>query len=56
MYWGSWGELVEVLDLAARGLLRPTITTVPLDQAADAYQRMASGTSLGRQVVVPNAS
>ncbi len=55
-YWGSWSELVEVLDLAARGLLRPTITTVPLDQAADAYRRMEEGTALGRQVVVPNAS
>ena len=29
-YWGSRPELVEVLDLAARGLLRPTVTTVPL--------------------------
>lgn len=55
-YWGSWSELVEVLDLAARGLVRPAITTVPLDQAADAYRRMEEGTALGRQVVVPNAS
>ncbi|MDA8280131.1 MAG: NAD(P)-dependent alcohol dehydrogenase [Actinomycetota bacterium] len=53
-YWGSRPELVEVLDLGARGLLRPTVTTVPLDQAVDAYRRMEAGTAVGRQVVVPN--
>jgi len=55
-YWGSRPELVEVLDLAARGLLRPTVTTVPLEDAVEAYQRLASGSALGRQVVVPTAA
>lgn len=52
-YWGSRPELVEVLDLAARGLLRPTITTFPLEEAVHAYHLLASGSALGRQVIVP---
>jgi propanol-preferring alcohol dehydrogenase len=36
-YWGSRPELVEVLDLAARELVRPRITTCPLSAAAGAY-------------------
>ncbi len=52
-YWGSRPELIEVLNLAARGLLRPTITTVPLDQALEAYRRMEAGTVNGRTVVIP---
>ena len=55
-YWGSRPELVEVLDLAARGLLRPTVTTVPLEDAVEAYRRMESGSVLGRQVVVPGTA
>jgi len=54
-YWGSRPELVEVLDLAARGLVRPAVTTFPLEEAVDAYQQMAAGSVLGRQVIVPNA-
>ena len=54
-YWGSRPELVEVLDLAARGLVRPTITTFPLEEAVHAYHLMETGAALGRQVIVPNA-
>jgi len=54
-YWGSRPELVEVLDLAARGLVRPTVTTFPLERAVDAYRLMETGAALGRQVIVPNA-
>ena len=54
-YWGSRPELIEVLDLGARGLLRPTITTVPLDQAVEGYRRMEAGTVEGRTVVIPGA-
>ncbi|MDA8269617.1 MAG: NAD(P)-dependent alcohol dehydrogenase [Actinomycetota bacterium] len=53
-YWGSRPELVEVLQLGARGLLRPTITTMSLEQATDAYRHMEEGTAVGRQVIVPN--
>ena len=53
-YWGSRTELVEVLDLAARGLLRPTVTTFPLEEAVHAYHLMEAGSALGRQVMVPS--
>lgn len=52
-YWGSRPELVEVLDLAARGLLTPTVTTFTLDGAAEAYQQLRSGRLLGRAVIIP---
>jgi propanol-preferring alcohol dehydrogenase len=53
-YWGSRSELVEVLDLGARGLLRPKITTFSLEQAMDAYRHMEEGTADGRAVIIPN--
>lgn len=52
-YWGSRPELVEVLDLAARGLVRPHTTTFPLVAAVDAYHQLAEGKISGRAVVVP---
>jgi propanol-preferring alcohol dehydrogenase len=52
-YWGSRPELVEVLDLGARGLVAPRITTFPLDQALDAYRLMEAGELEGRAVIVP---
>jgi len=55
-YWGSRPELVEVLDLAARGLLRPRVTTFALDAAMDAYRAMEAGKLEGRAVVVPGQS
>ena len=55
-YWGSRPELVEVLGLAARGLLKPVTTVVPLEEALDAYHRMESGQVAGRVVVDPTLS
>ncbi|WP_434743486.1 NAD(P)-dependent alcohol dehydrogenase [Micromonospora sp. SH-82] len=52
-YWGSRPELVEVLDLAARGLVKPKVTTFPLAEANTAYQRLRDGTLEGRAVIVP---
>ena len=52
-YWGTRPELVEVLDLGARKLIRPTITEVGLDQAAGTYRELERGTLEGRAVVVP---
>jgi propanol-preferring alcohol dehydrogenase len=54
VYWGSRSELVEVLELAGRGLLRAETTTFPLDAAPDAYDALAAGAISGRAVVVPN--
>jgi alcohol dehydrogenase, propanol-preferring len=53
-YWGSRGELAEVLDLAARGLITPTVTTYSLDDAAQAYADLEAGEVRGRAVVVPS--
>jgi len=53
-YWGSRPELIEVLDLGARRLIRPTITTFPLERAGEAYRHLADGIAVGRQVIVPN--
>lgn len=52
-YWGSRPELAEVLDLGARGLVRPRVTTFPLDDAVTAYRQMKEGHLEGRAVVVP---
>jgi propanol-preferring alcohol dehydrogenase len=42
-----------VLDLAARGLITPTVTTYPLSDAGQAYRDLASGEVRGRAVIVP---
>ncbi len=52
-YWGSRPELIEVLDLGARGMVTPKITTFGLDQAVEVYERMAAGKLEGRAVIVP---
>ncbi len=52
-YWGTRQELIEVLELGARGLLTPTLTTYPLERALDAYRDLAAGRLEGRAVVVP---
>ena len=53
VYWGSRSELTEVLELAARGYLRPETTTFSLEEALSAYRALDSGELLGRAVVTP---
>jgi propanol-preferring alcohol dehydrogenase len=55
-YWGNRRELVEVLDLGARGLLHAETTLYTLADAARAYEDLAHGTVRGRAVVVPSDS
>jgi propanol-preferring alcohol dehydrogenase len=55
-YWGNRRELVEVLDLAARGLLRAETSIYTLEDAGQAYRDLAHGTVNGRAVVVPTDS
>lgn len=55
-YWGNRRELVEVLDLAARGLLHAETTLYTLEDAARAYRDLADGMVTGRAVVVPTDS
>jgi propanol-preferring alcohol dehydrogenase len=52
-YWGSRTELVELLDLASRGLVHAESTTYALDDAAQAYRDLHDGRVRGRAVVVP---
>ncbi len=52
-YWGAKFELVELLDLAARQLIRVESTEYSLDDAATAYRDLAAGNVRGRAVVVP---
>ncbi|PXY36498.1 NAD(P)-dependent alcohol dehydrogenase [Prauserella flavalba] len=52
-YWGTRPELVEVLDLASRGLLRAMATAFPLSEAPEAYHRLAAGELVGRAVITP---
>ena len=55
-YWGTRAELVEVLDLAARGHIAPVISTFSLDDAPTAYAQLELGEIRGRAVIVPNRS
>jgi propanol-preferring alcohol dehydrogenase len=52
-YWGSRPELIEVLDLGARGLIHPKVTTFPLEEAVGAYRALHEGKLPGRAVIVP---
>ena len=54
-YWGSRPELIEVLDLGARGMLRPKVTTFALEEATDAYRQLLAGELTGRAVIEPTA-
>ncbi len=52
-YWGSRPELIELFNLADRGLVRTEMTTYSLDNAAQAYHDLHEGRVSGRAVVVP---
>ena len=52
-YWGSLPELMEVIDLAERGQIRPEVSVSPLAEAAETYDRLARGEVRGRAVVTP---
>lgn len=53
-YWGSRGELVEVLALARSGALSVHTETYSLDEAPHAYERLHAGKIDGRAVILPN--
>src|SRR3954452_13114221 len=52
-YWGSIVELMELRELARRGVVEAECTTYPLADAASAYAALRSGQLRGRAVVVP---
>ncbi len=53
---GNYNELVELVALAARGAVRLTTTTFPLDGVNEALHALDEGRMIGRGVLVPNES
>lgn len=53
-YWGSRGELIEVLALARAGSVSVHTETYSLDDAPLAYERLHDGKVNGRAVILPN--
>lgn len=54
-YWGSRGELTEVLALARSGAVSVHTETYSLDDAPLAYERLHEGKINGRAVILPGA-
>lgn len=54
-YWGARQELVEVLNLGARGLIESQVTEYSLHDAPEAYKALKSGEIDGRAVVAPES-
>ncbi len=52
-YWGSYNELVELLDLAVQGTIRPIVHRVPLEEVNEVLDRLEQGKLTGRAVLVP---
>lgn len=53
---GGQHYLSQVLDLAGKGKVKPITETFTLDQATEAYDRLASGTMRYRGVFTPHKS
>jgi propanol-preferring alcohol dehydrogenase len=54
VYWGSRAQLIDLVELARRGLVSARVETYPLDLAPEAYDRLRNGGIRGRAVVVPD--
>ncbi|MDA4105962.1 NAD(P)-dependent alcohol dehydrogenase [Mycolicibacterium holsaticum] len=52
-YWGTRRELVELLELAARGCVHVETTRYSLDDALRAYHDLRDGDVRGRAVIIP---
>ena len=55
-YWGNRSELVEVLDLASRGLVHAEISRFGLQDAVHVYEQLRVGAIDGRAVIVPEGA
>lgn len=53
IYWGSRPELIELLNLASRGLVHSESTVYSLDNGIQAYHDLHEGKVQGRAVIVP---
>ncbi|MDR2373100.1 MAG: NAD(P)-dependent alcohol dehydrogenase [Bifidobacteriaceae bacterium] len=52
-YWGTRGDLYDVVALARRGVIEIHTEDYRLDQGVDAYKRLHSGEVIGRAVLRP---
>lgn len=52
-YWGTRGELIEVIELAQKGLFHIQTSTFTLDDVPAVYEKLHGGSIVGRAVVVP---
>ncbi|MEU5841155.1 NAD(P)-dependent alcohol dehydrogenase [Rhodococcus sp. NPDC047139] len=52
-YWGARNELIELVDMAHRGVLHIEVERFALDDGVEAYRRLEAGTLRGRAVIVP---
>jgi alcohol dehydrogenase, propanol-preferring len=52
-YWGSKPELLELFNLASRGLIHTESTKYTLDNSVQAYRDLHDGKIAGRAVIVP---
>ena len=53
---GNYNELVELIDLTAKGYVKLTTTAFPLDGINEAFHALDEGRMIGRGVLVPNES
>jgi len=53
-YWGTRPELVDVLELAARGSISARTTVSPLSDAPAVYRALREGSVIGRAVIDPS--
>jgi NAD+-dependent secondary alcohol dehydrogenase Adh1 len=53
---GTYNEAVKLVALVARGALKLTKTTFPLEGVNDALHALDEGRMIGRGVLVPNES
>ncbi len=53
---GNYNELRELVDLQAKGYVKLTTTTFPLDGVNEAFHALDEGRMIGRGVLVPNES
>lgn len=51
-FGSSRRDVINVLELARAGLIKPEITTFPFSQVPEMYQRLASGELVGRGVAL----
>jgi propanol-preferring alcohol dehydrogenase len=52
-FYGSIGEMRELIALAARGGIKAHVTRYPLERVAEAYQALHDGAVEGRAVICP---